>query len=415
MSLRIIAGGSGQGKTRRVLEEAIRLSGENPKQNCYIIVPEQFSLEMQRKLVESHPNHGYFNIDVLSFYRLAYRVFDECGFVPKDILEDLGVSLILRKILAEHEEEFPFFKRNIRKAGFVDELKSILIECIGYGVTWEQMKEMDGKLTEYPGLMEKCAELGTVFEYFDQEISSRFMVAEQILDVLSELVPSSKMLREGVFYFDGFTGFTPVQMKFLRELLKVSGQVNISITMDEPPFIKGPGMRRGAGEQERSPGQKAGMPDRETADNGELFHFSEKTLHALAELCRETGVEMEEPVWLAHETPPRFQNEELAFLERHVFRSRRTCYGKEVSHIHLTACRNPDGEAEYILHQIERMVRREGYRYRDFAILTGNVEEYASSFRRKADILKIPLLKIPKSGYLTIPVWRLCGRFFIWR
>lgn len=396
MSLRIIAGGSGQGKTRRVLEEAIRLSGENPKQNCYIIVPEQFSLEMQRKLVESHPNHGYFNIDVLSFYRLAYRVFDECGFVPKDILEDLGVSLILRKILAEHEEEFPFFKRNIRKAGFVDELKSILIECIGYGVTWEQMKEMDGKLTEYPGLMEKCAELGTVFEYFDQEISSRFMVAEQILDVLSELVPSSKMLREGVFYFDGFTGFTPVQMKFLRELLKVSGQVNISITMDEPPFIKGPGMRRGAGEQERSPGQKAGMPGRGTADNGELFHFSEKTLHALAELCRETGVEMEEPVWLAHETPPRFQNEELAFLERNVFRSRRTCYGKEVSHIHLTACRNPDGEAEYILHQIERMVRREGYRYRDFAILTGNVEEYASSFRRKADILKIPLFEDTK-------------------
>ena len=102
MSLRIIAGSSGQGKTRLVLEEAIRLSEENPKQNCYIIVPEQFSLEMQRKLVESHPKHGYFNIDVLSFYRLAYRVFDECGFQPKDILEDLGVSLILRRILAEH-------------------------------------------------------------------------------------------------------------------------------------------------------------------------------------------------------------------------------------------------------------------------------------------------------------------------
>ena len=179
MSLRIIAGSSGQGKTRLVLEEAIRLSEENPKQNCYIIVPEQFSLEMQRKLVESHPKHGYFNIDVLSFYRLAYRVFDECGFQPKDILEDLGVSLILRRILAEHEEEFPFFKRNIRKAGFVDELKSILIECIGYGVTWEQMQGLDGTLSEYPGLEAKCRELGKIFEYFDQAVSwwrSRFLM-----------------------------------------------------------------------------------------------------------------------------------------------------------------------------------------------------------------------------------------------
>ena len=60
MSLRIITGGSGQGKTQYVLEELIRLSEENPQQNCYMIVPEQFSLEMQRKLVESHPRHGYF-------------------------------------------------------------------------------------------------------------------------------------------------------------------------------------------------------------------------------------------------------------------------------------------------------------------------------------------------------------------
>ena len=396
MSLRIIAGGSGQGKTRLVLEEAIRLSEENPKQNCYIIVPEQFSLEMQRKLVESHPKHGYFNIDVLSFYRLAYRVFDECSFQPKDILEDLGVSLILRKILAEHEDEFSFFKRNIRKAGFVDELKSILLECIGYGVTWEQMQEMDGQLTEYPGLMAKCTELGKIFEYFDREISSRFMVAEQILDVLSELVPSSKMLREGIFYFDGFTGFTPVQMKFLRELIKVAAQVNISITMDEQPFIKGPGMGRGTPNKGISPGQKAGLRGRGAGDNGELFHFSEKTVHALAGLCRETGVEMEEPVWISHETAPRFANEELVFLERHLFRSRRRCFDKNVKHLHLTACRNPDEEAEYILHQIEKMVRQEGYRYRDFAILTGNVEEYASSFRRKADILKIPLFEDTK-------------------
>ena len=372
MSLRIITGGSGQGKTQYVLEELIRLSEENPQQNCYMIVPEQFSLEMQRKLVESHPRHGYFNIDVLSFYRLAYRVFDECGFQPQEILEDLGVSLILRKLLAEHEEEFPFFKRNLRKAGFVDELKSVLLECIGYGVTAEQLSSMEGKLDEYPGLAAKCQEIGRIFAYFDEEMSSRFMVAEQILDVLSELVPSSKMLREGIFYLDGFTGFTPVQLTFLRELLKVCPQVHVTVTMDAPPFARMPG---GSGTDE------------------ELFYFSEKTVHALAKICEEAGVEMEEPVWLYHEAPPRFQNEELAFLEKHLFRAERKSFEKAVSHLHLTVCRNPEEEAEYILHQVERLVRTKGYRYQDFAILTGNVEEYASAFRRKAEILQIPLFE----------------------
>ncbi len=381
MALRIIAGSSGQGKTEMILKEAVRLSGENPKQNCYIIVPEQFSLEMQRKLVEAHPLHGYFNIDVLSFYRLAYRIFDECGYQPKDILEDLGVSLVLRKILAEHEEEFPFFRRNIRKAGFVDELKSVLIECIGYGVTGQQLQAVEEGLSEHPGLKEKCQELGTIFTYFDQEISSRFMVAEQILDVVSDLVPSSDMLRDGVFFFDGFTGFTPVQLKFLRELLKVSSQVNVSVTMEDEPFS------RGAGETADG---RAGAGSR-SGRGGELFHFSGQTVRMLAQICREAGVAMEEPVWLAQEKPPRFENEELVFLERHLLRADRKCFEGEPAHLHLTACRNPDGEAEYILHEIERMVRTEGYRYRDFAILTGNVEEYASAFQRKAEILHTPL------------------------
>ena len=82
MALRLITGRSGQGKTEYLVQEVIRLSMENPQQKYYVIVPEQFSLEMQRKMVKKHPRHGFFNIDVLSFHRLAYRIFDECGYQP---------------------------------------------------------------------------------------------------------------------------------------------------------------------------------------------------------------------------------------------------------------------------------------------------------------------------------------------
>ena len=371
MSLRIITGASGQGKTARVLEEVIRRSTEQPDKNFFLIVPEQFSLEMQQKLIDRHPDHGYFNIDVLSFYRLAYRIFDECDVQPKDILEDLGVSLILRRILSEHEEEFPFFKKNIRKAGFIDELKSMLMELIAYGVTWEQLQAVKGKLEGQPVLETKCGEIGKIFEYFDKEIADSFMVAEQILEAVSALVPSSRMLRDSVFYFDGFTGFTPVQLTFLRELLQVSEQINVSVTMEGEPFAKRP----------------VGSADvRE-----ELFYFSRKTLHALAVLCRETGTPLEDPVVLRQDPPPRFCNKEIAFLERQLYSQGTACYEGAAEHMHLTMCRNPEMEAEYILHKVEQMVRREGYRYRDFAILTGSVEEYASAFRRKAEILHIPL------------------------
>ena len=64
-------------------------------------------------MVKKHPRHGFFNIDVLSFHRLAYRIFDECGYQPGEILEDLGVSMMLRKILSEGENNFLYFKKSI--------------------------------------------------------------------------------------------------------------------------------------------------------------------------------------------------------------------------------------------------------------------------------------------------------------
>lgn len=373
MSLRLIMGTSGQGKTARVIDEVIRRAQENPSRNYYVIVPEQFSLEMQKTMVEHHPRHGYFNIDVMSFFRMAYRVFDECRFKPKDILEDLGVSLVLRKILSEHEAEFPYFKKSIKKAGFLDELKSMLMEFLSYEIGWKQVQETTAKLGEYPHLEKKCRELGRIYEYFEKEISSQFMVTEQILDVLITLLPQSELLKKAVFYFDGFTGFTPVQLHFLRELLSYAGQINVTITIPV------------------SGGNPFAKKDRD------LFTFSEKMVRSLLQICRESGQVMEYPVILERKVPIRFSNStELSFLEKNLFRQGAEEYPEKPEHIHVTVCRNPEMEADYILHKIEQMVRQKGYRYRDFAVVTGSVGEYTAAFERQASILRIPLFEDSK-------------------
>lgn len=373
MSLRFIVGSTGQGKTTHITKEVIARSKECPHSNFYVIVPEQFSLEMQRNIVEEHPQHGFFNIDILSFYRLAYRVFDECQFQPKDILEDLGVSMILKKIVTEHEEEFPFFKRSIRKAGFIDELKSMLMELVCYEVSGQQLLDVSDQLKGQYDLELKCREMGRIFEYFMEEIKDCFMVSEQILDVLCDFVSSSTMLQDGIFYFDGFTGFTPVQLRFLKELLPVAKQINISITM---------------------PGEMAGFMEK---DPEELFFFSKKTERSLFRICQEAHCIMEEPFILQEETGPRFlDSPEIAFLEQNIFRSVKKVYEQPLVDIHTVACRNPEMEADFVMHKIEQLVRTQKYRYRDFAILTGDTGSYVSAFQRKAELLHIPLFEDAK-------------------
>lgn len=204
MALRYITGRSGQGKTEYLVKEVIRRSIEIPEKQYYVIVPEQFSLEMQRKIVKMHPRHGFFNIDVLSFHRLSYRIFAECNYQPKEILEDLGVSMMLRKILSEEEGDFLYFKKSMKKPGFIDELKSMLMEFIGYGVSWKQVEEVTKQLDENKSLCNKCEELGRIYERFEKAIEGRFMVTEQILDIAREFTGKAPMLKNAVFYFDGF-------------------------------------------------------------------------------------------------------------------------------------------------------------------------------------------------------------------
>ena len=66
-------------------------------------------MQAQRELVQRSQNHVIVNIDVVSFERLAYRIFDELG-IQNTVMEETGKSLVLRKIA---EEKGIIFSSNI--------------------------------------------------------------------------------------------------------------------------------------------------------------------------------------------------------------------------------------------------------------------------------------------------------------
>ena len=374
MILNIVTGESGQGKTEYVIDQMIRQAMDHSDRNYYLIVPEQFSLEMQRKVIEKHPKHGFMNIDVLSFHRLAYRIFEETGYRPDDILEDLGVSMILKKIMSRKKDEFLFFRRSMNKPGFVDEVRSVLMELIGYGIHWQDLAGLAEKLEEHHSLAGKCDEISRLFRYFTDEIRGKYMVTEQLLDVAGEQLADSDMFEDTLFFFDGFTGFTPVQLSFLLQLASCTPQMTVTVT----------------------------APDTDRKQSTDLFSMSQKMMDSLIRLCKHGDITPGKRVHISHQNPPRFQEAlDIARLSGAIFRPRlihelstsalQEKAQDESGSISMTLCANPDGEAEYVLHEIEKLVRTEGFRYRDCAVLAGDVSAYGQAFVRQAQILDIPL------------------------
>ena len=77
MGLRFIIGRAGTGKTTLCMEEIIAKGKSGGKQG--LIVPEQFTSQTERDLIEKSGQNAILTAEVLSFGRLAHRVFSKKG------------------------------------------------------------------------------------------------------------------------------------------------------------------------------------------------------------------------------------------------------------------------------------------------------------------------------------------------
>ena len=104
MSLQFIMGNSGAGKSRYAYEKILAEAARHPEKNYLIVVPEQFTMQTQKELVSLHPAGGILNIDILSFQRLAYRIFEETGGSLYPVLEETGKSLVVKRVAQEKKK-----------------------------------------------------------------------------------------------------------------------------------------------------------------------------------------------------------------------------------------------------------------------------------------------------------------------
>ena len=90
MSLQFIMGPSGAGKSHYLYQWVTKESLNHPEKNYVVLVPEQFTMQTQKDLVMASPRKGILNVEVLSFNRLAPRVFEEVGENRRMVLDDVG-------------------------------------------------------------------------------------------------------------------------------------------------------------------------------------------------------------------------------------------------------------------------------------------------------------------------------------
>ena len=202
MALQLIYGNSGSGKSTYIYEKVIQMAQADRRRNFYVIVPEQFTMQAQRELVQRSQNHVIVNIDVVSFERLAYRIFDELG-IQNTVMEETGKSLVLRKIAEEKGKDLTVLRGNIRKMGYINELKSMISELMQYDISVEELEDFLGHLKPESNLYYKLSDVHTMYTAFEEYLRGQYVTAERVLDVLADAAEESQLLKGAAFAFDG--------------------------------------------------------------------------------------------------------------------------------------------------------------------------------------------------------------------
>lgn len=369
MALEFVLAGSGMGKSTYVQMRMIKDALESRDKDFYLIVPDQFTMATQKKMAESNPRGGILNIDVLSFSRLSYRIFSEVGRKNKVTLDDTGKNLLIRKAASAKEDSLLILTKGIGNIGWTSEVKSVISEFMQYGMSPEEIGTLSANLEDNDYLKAKMEDIRIIYDEFLKECGEAFLTRESILDELSQRIPLSEKLRKTEIVFDGFTGFTPIQIKVITQLVKYALKVTITF-----PFEKGNPYTIG--------------------DEDYLFLLTQKNIKALQESVQKEGIGVLPEIFV-EPSQTRFEGcPDIAHLEANLFRNNQNIYVDEARNIEIFRADNIIDECRGMCFRLCEIIKehegKDECRYRDMAVITGNPEVYNPVLKRVMRQMGIP-------------------------
>ncbi len=379
MGFRYMIGRAGQEKTHRVLTEIREKMSQNKKNTLILLVPEQFTLQAERDLIEKLRLPGIIGVEVLSFTRLAHHVFNEVGGLTKVHINELGKNMILRKIVDDLDKELTIYRKAARQAGFIDMMTKFLSELKQYDVLPEDINRKLEELKEEPILQRKLQDIASIYERFNNYVQGDYIDSEDYINLLIDKISDSNYLKDAEIWIDGFHTLSPQMYRIIEKLGLVAKNMTFTFTMDIE----------------------------QKAEDGDLFKISALHLTKICDIASKNN-HIEEIIDMNHiGQGESHKRPEIKHIEQAFYAYPYQLYTEKAEHITLFAGLNLQTEVEHVAAKIISLVRDQGYRWKDIAVVTNNTEDYAPLIKRVFEEYDIPFFLDQKRRIMHNPIIEL--------
>lgn len=350
MSLRMITGRSGTGKTTFIQQEIMKKVKEQPIGSfIFLIVPDQMSFSTEYDMTHDYDVKGIIRAQVTTFKRLAWRILQETGGISRKEINGFGYRMLIRKLLENHKEEFALFRKAADKRGFTAEMESLLKEFSRYSLDSAALSQLEENFQQIDApktLQDKVHDLHLLVQAIENTLGTTYIDSEGYYPLLTAQLVHSEMIRQADIYIDGFTAFTTREFELVQQLLKVAHRVTVVLPMES---------------------------ETDADDEQALFYQSARTYVRLKEIAFENGIEVEPTDHCTEQY--RFHTADLRHIESQ-FEVFPPVQQESDGSVEIIEAANRRSEIHAIARKMRDLTQKGKMRYRDMAIVYRQTDVY---------------------------------------
>lgn len=196
---------------------------ENILGETLVLVPNQYTLTAEEQALEYTGKTCLFDIEILSMNRLGMRLLKEQGVENKNMLSRVGRTMLLSKLIREHEDELDIFRRSAGKSSFTNMIADFISEFKQNSCTLQEVLALQDKDDVNPILKGKLQEIGNILNDYEDALKGSFTDAEDYIAMYVDAISSSEYIKGKNIWIYGYDSITP---KFLRAVLELAKRAN---------------------------------------------------------------------------------------------------------------------------------------------------------------------------------------------
>lgn len=380
--LHLIIGRARSGKTTYV-HNLIQDFIKSGQQDIILLVPEQYSFQTERAMLERLGPLDAGKVEVLSFSRLAHTVLRRRGLEGGQSLDDSARAVLMSLALESVQEQLEIYKKHCLNRALVKDMLSLCDEFKQGMVSPDDLMRERDALPDF--LKRKVQEIVLVLNAYDALVKRSFYDEQDVLTRLSDTLVEFPFFEGRTVVVDAFRGFTAQELAILEHCFAQSLVTYVTLCTDVLSPLD---------------------------DDMSVFAHTKRTAAKLMQAAKRRDVPIAKPWMLSgvnkyNNFPPkhkRYASPAIAALEENLYNPAAAVFKEATDDITIIAAEDIVSECAFVAARIKRLMREDGLRCRDIAVIARTADTYEAQLKSALKKCGVPVFIDKRQPILTQPL-----------